>query len=78
MNNRKKIFCFFKNIINYEGDASKFFSKKNNFIPIINSKKSVYSENKVNKKKIIIKMLIIKIILFILIFILYKLKIFFK
>ena len=49
MKNKKNIFYFFENIISYDNDISKIFSKKDNFIPIINSKKSTYyNKNKKN------------------------------
>ncbi len=78
MNNRKQIFNYFKNIINYDGDISKFFSKKNNFIPIINSKKSAYINNNHNiKNNFLMKVLIFQLFLLILVLIVYILKIFF-
>ena len=49
MKNKKNIFYFFENIISYDNDVSKIFSKKDNYIPIINSKKSLYyNKNKKN------------------------------
>jgi hypothetical protein len=48
MKNKKNLFYFFENIISYESDVSKIFSKKDNYIPIINSKKNVYFNK--NKK----------------------------
>ncbi len=49
MKNKKNIFNFFENIISYNNDVSKIFSKKDTCIPIVNSKKNVYcNKNKKN------------------------------
>ena len=43
MNKKKNIFNYFDSILVYESDPSKIFSKKDQYIPILNSKKNLYS-----------------------------------
>lgn len=74
MKNKKNLFNFFENIISYESDVSKIFSRKDNYIPIINSKKNVYIHK---NKKASFSMFIINISIPIIVYIFIEIIIFF-
>lgn len=67
MKNKKNLFYFFENIVSYETDVSKIFSKKDNYIPIINSKKSIYIKNKKKNLEFIFANIYIPITIYVLI-----------